>query len=257
MTTTVVAVFENADAADQAVRALRARDLAKDVTVLSRRQDGPEQGINPVITGPGYGQTASEEAPPGDDDPLGTGVAVGATVGGTLGMLAATYVVPGAGPLTSAAPVVSTVVGAGLGSWLGALFETGTKETIPHPGTVRLGGLLVVAVCAPEQADSCREVLRDMGALEVRQHPGGPVGEAENTRPAQTNRGGTLPGPTGTGQSAGQVAGGLALTGGDRRDTGPGAPFHSQTPSPHETDTGLPKESGQSQPGPGSGAGVG
>lgn len=259
MTTTLVAVYENSEAAGQAARVVRERGLAREVTVLSRRNDGPEQGYGPVITGPGYGLSAPEQMPPEGEEKLGSGVAMGATLGGTLGMLAATYVVPGVGALTPAGPLVSTLVGAGLGSFVGAMLEQGATESDVKmfAGTVRLGGVLVVAVCAGEQVSECKHVLQGWNALEVREHPGGPVGQAENLKPALTNQRGTEPGPTGTSIAPGQVAGGLALTGGDQRDTGARGPLRGRGVMPGDTVTGMPDDAGEAQPGPGSGAGVG
>lgn len=176
MDTTLVAVYENAGAAGQALRVVQERRLAREVMVLTRRGDGPEQGTNPVITGPGYVPDTPADAPDGEDR-LGGGAALGATLGGTLGLLAATYGVVGPGALPPAGPLVSTLVGAGLGSVVGALFESeSTGPASLHPGTVRLGGVLLVAVCSPEQAPSCREVLQGWGALDVRAQPAGPAG---------------------------------------------------------------------------------
>lgn len=260
MTTTLIAVYENAEAAGQAVRAVQERGLAREVTVLGRRQDGPEQGTNPVITGPGYGQSAPEMSPPEGEPGLGRGAAVGATLGGTLGMLASTYVVPGVGPLTQAAPLVSTLVGAGVGSFLGALIQSGAAEDTEatlYAGTVRLGGVLVAAVCEPDRVAECRAALEGWGALELREHPGGPVGEAENTRPALTNRGGREPGPAGTSQAPGQVAGGLALTGGAREQTGRTDAARADAAGTGEARAGRTDDASAAQPGPGGGAGLG
>lgn len=245
MFTTLVAVFQNADAAADAAGAIRQRGLAEEVRLLSRRQDGPEQGNPPVITGPGYGLSAPSGNPPGGED-FGAGAAVGATLGGTAGLLASTYFIPPLGTLTGAGPMVSTMVGAGIGSLLGGLVEHGAAErpgglannerdALNYAGTVRIGGVLLVAVCREGQAAACRDALRARGPLELRLHPGGPVGPSAGAVPAATNDAGTQPGPVETSPWPGEgLHGGMALTGGAEVRTGRPGPLlgTGETPGP-------------------------
>lgn len=171
---TFVAVFENSDGADACAEDLSHKEPQVEVLVLSRRQDGPEQGLQPgnVITGPGYGATTADQSPPKDGDRLGSGVAVGASIGATAGLLAATYVVPGLGSLVATGSLVSTLAGAGLGSFLGGLVEYMAKDqgddASIYPGLVRKGGVLLLARTDTAGADRVRGLIEFWKPLELR-----------------------------------------------------------------------------------------
>lgn len=254
--TTVVAVYENIEGARQAVRMLRERGLVREVQVLERREDGPEQGEGPVLAAPNYGLSSPDrgaaEADPAteagtagamggeaDQGGAGGGAALGALVGGAVGAAAAITLAGGL-----AHPLASILTGAGLGAWLGSAAEASLRDTDASgfPGTARLGGVLVVAVCADADAQACRQVLEAWGPLEVRVHPGGPVGAEAARQAALANQGGQGPLPD-TAPWPAQVGGGLALTGGQEKGT---EPPRRQAEVPPET-----------QKGPGGGAGLG
>jgi hypothetical protein len=170
---TLVAVFEDITEAESCAHDLEARGIGIEVALLSRRGDGPEQGLQPgnVITGPGYGLSAEDQSPP-RDQPMGTPVAVGATLGATAGLLAATYIIPGLGTLVATGSLVSTLAGAGLGSFLGGLWEYGARDeqddATLYAGQVRRGGVLLLARTSREAADEVRQAIAVWNPLEIR-----------------------------------------------------------------------------------------
>lgn len=165
---TLIAVYEDITGADSAQSELASHGFA--VQAVGRRGDGPEQGTPPIVTGPGYGLSAQDQTPPQDEKRLGSGVAVGATVGGTIGLLAATWFIPPQGTWVQTAPLISTLAGAGLGSMLGGMVEFGTTEqqSTLYAGQARRGGVIVLARVHKQDADEARQILDRWGALEIR-----------------------------------------------------------------------------------------
>ncbi len=173
---TYVAVFEDITGAQACAEDLERRMPGVEVALVSRRGDGPEQGTRPgnVITGDGYGLSAEQQSPPADPG-MGSGVAVGATVGATAGLLAATYFIPQFGTtLVGTGSLVSTLAGAGLGSFLGGLVELGASEqrdgddATLYAGQARRGGVLLLARCRREEAEQVGRLLNVWQPLEVR-----------------------------------------------------------------------------------------
>lgn len=168
---TLVAVFENMEKASAAANDLQRRGI--EVGMVSRRGDGPEQGLRPgnVITGPGYGLSAENHSPP-KDRPMGAGVSVGATLGATAGLLFATYIFPPFGGALATGSLISTLTGAGVGSFLGGLFEYGAAEhgddASLYAGQVRRGGVLLLARVGHAEADRVRLQLSVWDPLEIR-----------------------------------------------------------------------------------------
>ena len=172
---TLVAVYEHVEHAYAARRDLVGRDLDPAPLLLARRDDGPEQGTNPVIVGEGYGVSALNDDegpdPPAGRDGIDAAVAVGASIGGTVGLLATTWIVPPIGAaLQGVGPLVSTLAGAGLGAFLGGLMQASVNESDAtlYPGQVRLGGVLLAARVRREQAEEAQRVLQRYEPLEVR-----------------------------------------------------------------------------------------
>ncbi len=168
---TLVAVFQNIEQASAAASDLQRRGI--EVGMVARRGDGPEQGLRPgnVITGPEYGLSAENQSPP-KDRPMGAGVSVGATLGATAGLLFATYIFPPFGAAVATGSLVSTLAGAGVGSFLGGLFEYGATEhgddASLYAGQVRRGGVLLLARVGREEADQVRRQLGIWNPLEIR-----------------------------------------------------------------------------------------
>lgn len=168
---TLVAVFEDAEGAGHCARDLERRGF--EVGLVTRRGDGPEQGIRPgnVITGPGYGLSAPNQSPP-RDRPMGGPVAVGATLGGTAGLFWATYFIPPLAAPFATGSLVSTLIGAGLGAFVGGLFDYGAREkqddASMYAGQVRHGGAIVLARVTEERADEARRLIGIWNPLEIR-----------------------------------------------------------------------------------------
>lgn len=169
---TLVAVFEDLEGAQRCAHDLEQRGY--EIGIVTRRGDGPEQGIRPgnVITGPGYGLSAPDQSPP-KDRPMGAPVAVGATLGATAGLFWATYFVPPLGTLFATGSLVTTLIGAGLGSFVGGLFEYSTSEkqeddASMYAGQVRRGGAIVLARVTEGQADEARQLISIWNPLEIR-----------------------------------------------------------------------------------------
>lgn len=169
---TFIAVFEDVTGAKACADNLERQGL--EVAMLSRRGDGPEQGLRPgnVITGPGYGLSQEGHSQESAHHRLGSGVAVGATIGATAGLLAATYVIPGMGTLVATGSLISTLAGAGLGSFLGGLAEyTATDhqdDASVYAGTVRKGGVLLLVRADPDQSAQVRQLIEFWRPLEIR-----------------------------------------------------------------------------------------
>lgn len=164
---TLVAAFDNLDSGEAARLEVVTRGYDPEPLLLKRRGDGPEQGE----MAPGAGKDAPSA--PADEE-FGGGATVGATIGGTMGLLATTYLVPGIGAaLPGVAPLVSTVAGAGLGALVGAGFDyaNGDDAQPParlHPGQVRLGGVLLVCRVKSDDAEAVASLLRRHRPLDLR-----------------------------------------------------------------------------------------
>lgn len=170
---TLVAVFEDMTGAHSCANDLERRGWGVEVTLLDRRADGPEQGTQPgnIITGRGYGLSAENQSPP-RNAPMGSGVAVGATLGATVGWLAANYVIPGIAPLAATGGLISTLVGGGLGAFLGGLSQYSVADhqddATLYAGQVRRGGVILLARLLDEDADRVRRAIEFWEPLEIR-----------------------------------------------------------------------------------------
>ncbi len=172
---TYVAVFEDITAATSCAEDLERRNLGVEVGMVARRGDGPEQGLRPgnVVTGPGYGLSSEGHDQESAHNRLGSGVAVGATIGATAGLLAATYVIPGLGTLVATGSLISTLAGAGIGSFLGGLAEyvaaDEQDDASLYPGLVRKGGVLLLVRTDSERAQEVRRLIEFWRPLEIRE----------------------------------------------------------------------------------------
>lgn len=104
----------------------------------------------------GQESPAPDETTP-TESALGGGVAMGATLGATAGLLAASYLVPGVGELVGSASLVTTLAGAGIGSFLGGLYTQGADGN-REGGAVK--AVVLVRVNPDEEAEVRRMVER-------------------------------------------------------------------------------------------------
>jgi len=105
-----------------------------------------------------------------------TGLAVGGVVGGTLGLLAGigAIVIPGAGPLIAAGPIVASLAGLGVGGAVGGLVGALVGLGIPeyeaklYDGRVKDGEVLLSILCVRcEQVSNARVILTAAGAVDI------------------------------------------------------------------------------------------
>jgi hypothetical protein len=153
----LVAIFADADAADDCAKDLRRQGLEVAVRML-----------NPGTAAQEAGAQAGQQVPPRR---LGGRVALGATLGATAGLLASTFVIPEAG--TGVPEILTTILGAGVGSYLGRQSQAQGGEQQAQPaGTdaaqVRRNGVLLVARADEDQADSVRKRIMGWNPVEVR-----------------------------------------------------------------------------------------
>ncbi|WP_457939325.1 hypothetical protein [Mesorhizobium sp. 10J20-29] len=102
-----------------------------------------------------------------DDDGL-EGAAVGATVGGVLGALAA-FAIPGIGPVVGAGWLAAALTGAAAGGLIGALADAGIDEDDAHVYAegIRRGNTLVTARVEDAQVDAAAAILNQSGSLDL------------------------------------------------------------------------------------------
>lgn len=105
-----------------------------------------------------------------------TGVAVGGVVGGALGLLAGigAVVIPGAGPLIAAGPIVASLAGLGVGGAVGGLVGALVGLGIPeyeaklYDGRLKDGEMLLSIHCARgEEVSNARAILTETGAVDI------------------------------------------------------------------------------------------
>ncbi|MBU0583494.1 MAG: hypothetical protein KKB66_13345 [Alphaproteobacteria bacterium] len=101
------------------------------------------------------------------DDGL-EGAAVGATVGGVLGALAA-FAIPGIGPVVGAGWLATALTGAAAGGLIGALADEGIDEEDAHVYAegIRRGNTLVIARVEDAQVDAATAILGQSGSVNV------------------------------------------------------------------------------------------
>ena len=105
-----------------------------------------------------------------------TGVGVGGTVGGTLGLLAGigALAIPGVGPLIAAGPIMGALAGLGVGGAVGGMVGALVGMGIPeyeakrYEGRVKDGGILLSVHCNSSQEISrAKEILKSTGGDDV------------------------------------------------------------------------------------------
>jgi hypothetical protein len=167
----VTGVFDSEQQALNAVRELQTRGF-------SEKQIG-------YVTPDSKSDRASVRVPVTDTEDSGMGQAMGAAVGGamgaaggaTLGLAAATFLVPGVGPVLAFGLLGATLLGAtgaAIGSVFGEKIEEGLGEGIPHEDiylyedAMRHGDSIVIFHAHDDsQADAAGEVLKGARALDI------------------------------------------------------------------------------------------
>ncbi|MGH9630585.1 MAG: general stress protein [Bryobacteraceae bacterium] len=158
--TTVVGLFDRAEDARDAVRALRDAGVpGEDISLAAKDLVAEDRGAGTTavadtdLTGGGTKEGAS----------MGENIAGGAVFGGLGGLLIGIGVlpIPGIGPIVAAGPIATTLAGAGFGalggSVVGAIRQAGVPEEEAHfyAESVRRGSSMVVVRASTDIVDSC------------------------------------------------------------------------------------------------------
>lgn len=160
----VVAWFADEGAARGCARSLTARGVEVALTGLAGAPDDDA-----------HGRDAGDAGSP-QERGMGSGAVVGATVGATAGLLAASYLVPPAGGSMATGAMLTTLAGAGLGSFLGGLADQAPEPAGSDGGPTAAPGRAEVRLEARVEAARADEVLAVIaawGPREVRRVPAG------------------------------------------------------------------------------------
>jgi hypothetical protein len=182
MARTVVAIYDDFQTANAAVRDLVDNGFPRDNISLIANNNSGEYG---------YTGTASTPATTGTEsvaDETGTGAGVGAGIGAAIGGIGGLLVglgaltIPGIGPVIAAGPLavaLSTLTGAGVGAvaggvtggLLGALIGLGIPEEEAgyYAEGVRRGGVLVTVQAEDQSTDQVMDILNHHNPVDMNQ----------------------------------------------------------------------------------------
>ncbi|MGH7515860.1 MAG: general stress protein [Gemmatimonadales bacterium] len=152
----VVGLFDRQDAAQTALRALRAAGFS-------------DQAIGVVMRDLGSGRDLDEAVEGGAANGAATGAATGGMVGGLLGLLGS-LLLPGVGPIVASGVLGSALVGAGAGAATGGLIGglvglgLSPDDARHFDRGFRAGGVLVSVTADGERADTAVRILSQHGA---------------------------------------------------------------------------------------------
>ena len=165
MAKTVVGLFDDRAAAQNAVRELTAEGFRGDeVSLVSKKSDGKGVEVEYVEED---GHEQIEDMAKG----AGTGAAIGAGAALLLSLTALS--IPGIGPVLAAGPLAALIAGAGVGAAAGGLISgltrlgLGDEEAHTYAEGLKRGGTLVTVNADNERADAAVGVMRRTGAVEI------------------------------------------------------------------------------------------
>lgn len=165
MAKTVVGLFDDRMAAQNAVRELTAEGFRDDeVSVVSKKPNGKGVEVE-YVEEDGHKQV--EDMAKG----AGTGAAIGAGAALLLSLTALS--IPGIGPVLAAGPLAALIAGAGVGAAAGGLVSGLTRLGIEDEDAhtyaegLKRGGTLVTVNSENARADAAVSVMRRMGAVEI------------------------------------------------------------------------------------------
>jgi hypothetical protein len=161
--TAAFGIYKSTAAAEVAVDQLVSAGFSnQDVSVLMSDNEGSRD----------FAAEKNTKAPEG----TATGVGVGGTVGGALGLLAGigALAIPGVGPLIAAGPIMGALAGLGVGGAVGGIVGALVGLGIPeyeakrYEGHVKDGGILVSVHCDTSQEISmAKDILKATRADDV------------------------------------------------------------------------------------------
>jgi uncharacterized protein (TIGR02271 family) len=165
MAKTVVGLFDDRAAAQNAVRELTAEGFRGDeVSLVSKKPDGKGVEVE-YVEEDGHKQV--EDMAKG----AGTGAAIGAGAALLLSLTALS--IPGIGPVLAAGPLAALIAGAGVGAAAGGLVSGLTRlgiqddEAQTYAEGLKRGGTLVTVNADNPRADLAVNVMRRLGAVEI------------------------------------------------------------------------------------------
>lgn len=187
MARTVVAIYEDFSAANEAVRDLVDSGYSRDnISIIAnndRGQYGYESGgaTDPL---PEPAQKTADNVPEETGSGAGMGAGIGAAIGGIGGLLIGlgALTIPGIGPVIAAGPLavaLSTLTGAGVGAvaggvtggLLGALIGLGIPEEEAefYAESVRRGGVLVTVQIEDAETEKTINVLNRHKPIDIKE----------------------------------------------------------------------------------------
>jgi uncharacterized protein (TIGR02271 family) len=165
MAKTVVGLFDDRAAAQNAVRELTAEGFRGDeLSVVSKKPDGKGVEVE-YVEEDGHKQV--EDMAKG----AGTGAAIGAGAALLLSLTALS--IPGIGPVLAAGPLAALIAGAGVGAAAGGLVSGLTRLGIEDDAAdtyaegLKRGGTLVTVNADDQRANLAVGVMRRVGAVEI------------------------------------------------------------------------------------------
>jgi uncharacterized protein (TIGR02271 family) len=165
MAKTVVGLFDDRVAAQNAVRELTAEGFKNDeVSLVSKKADGKGVEVEYVEED---GREQIEDMAKG----AGTGAAIGAGAALLLSLTALS--IPGIGPVLAAGPLAALIAGAGVGAAAGGLVSGLNRlgveddDANTYAEGLKRGGTLVTVNADDERANLAVGVMRRVGAVEI------------------------------------------------------------------------------------------
>ena len=155
----VVAVFADERAALGCAQALEDRGVSVIWEPLGAEAGEPHaKEASDQVSGRASDQTK--------DRPMGGPVVLGATIGATVGFLAASYLVPTVGAAFATGSLLTTLAGAGLGTFFGSMAQIGAAGA---GGRTQQSRVRLTVRARPEEADAVRQLIQRWNPLEVRE----------------------------------------------------------------------------------------
>src|SRR5918998_4902974 len=165
MAKTVVGLFDDRAAAENAVRELTAEGFRGDeVSLVSKKPGGKGVEVKYVEED---GHKQIEDMAKG----AGAGAAIGAGAALVLSLTALS--IPGIGPVLAAGPIAALIAGAGVGAAAGGLVSglkrlgIGDDDANTYAEGLKRGGTLVTVNTDDQRADVAVGVMRRLGAVEI------------------------------------------------------------------------------------------
>jgi uncharacterized membrane protein len=162
---TVIGVFNQTEAAEKAVKALREKGFTENEISIIAKEQGKAKKSDMEVGGEF-----------GTNENIADGTAWGGALGGLAGILAGVgaLAIPGIGPIVAAGPLAGALSGAVTGGIAGGLIDLGIPEERgrEYEQKLKAGGILAVIETSGDKANEASAILRRNGARDVECHGG-------------------------------------------------------------------------------------